>query len=141
MDTVSGVNKADSILLFDGVCNLCSGVVRFVIPRDRTGKVKFASLQSEAGQALLRERGLPLAEFNSLVFLDKGKVYLRSSGALRLARKLSGLWPLLSAFLVIPRPLRDWVYDWVARHRFRWFGKKEECWVPSPELQKRFLVF
>lgn len=139
MDTVSGVNETKPILLFDGVCNLCSGFVQFVIPRDPQARIRFGSLQSEPGKELLRQYGLPTDEINSLVVVDQGRVYRKSSGALRLTRYLKGLWPCLYAFIVVPRPFRDFIYDWVARNRYRWFGKQESCMIPSPELKARFL--
>ena len=127
------------VVLFDGVCNLCQRSVQFILSRDRTGKFRFASLQGPAGQALLQRSGLPADHLDSFVLIDNGKVYTRSSGALRVLRWLGGAWSLLYIFWIVPKPLRDWIYDQVARRRYRWFGKKEECWLPRPEWNSRFL--
>ncbi|MDO6429792.1 thiol-disulfide oxidoreductase DCC family protein [Flavitalea sp. BT771] len=126
-------------MLFDGVCHLCSSSVQFILKRDRRGIFRFASLQSEVGQSLLRHSGLPADQLDSFVLVENNKVYTRSAGALRVCRKLDGAWPLLSFFRIIPRPLRDAVYNWIARRRYRWFGKNDSCWLPSPEWKSRFL--
>ena len=132
---------SDAIVLFDGVCNLCSAAVRFVVERDPAAHFRFASLQSEAGRALQLEHGLELAEGDptSIVLVDDGRVFRRSAAALRIARRLRFPWPLFYAFVVVPRFVRDAAYDFVARHRYRWFGKKDVCMVPTPELRARFL--
>jgi predicted DCC family thiol-disulfide oxidoreductase YuxK len=127
------------IIFFDGVCNLCTGVVRFVIKHDPAQKFRFASLQSEVGQQLLEKYNLPTEEFGSFILFEKGKVYTRSSAALRVAKKLNALWPALYAFMIIPPFIRNGVYNWVARNRYKWFGKKEACWIPTPELNKLFI--
>lgn len=128
-----------SILLFDGVCHLCNGAVQFILQRDPHGLIHFASLQSETGQKLLSayqyEGGL-----QSVVLIDHGKLYTKSDAILRVGRKLRGVWPALSvASMAIPRRLRDTVYDWVARYRYRWFGQTERCMLPTPEARSRFL--
>jgi predicted DCC family thiol-disulfide oxidoreductase YuxK len=123
------------VILFDGVCNLCTGSVRFVIERDSRRLFRFASLQSPVAEKLLGERG----GNESVVLLEKGKAYRRSTAALRIARRLDGLWPLLAALLIVPRPLRDAVYDWIGRRRYRWFGKRDACWRPQAQLAERFL--
>ena len=127
------------VILFDGVCNLCNGAVRFVAQRDPRGVFRFASLQSEAGQALLRLHGLRTGDFDSVVLVDDAGVRTKSSAALAVAARLSGPWPALSAFRLVPRPLRDAVYDLVARHRYRVFGRTDQCMIPTPELRARFL--
>ena len=126
-------------ILFDGVCNLCNGAVRFVAERDPHAVFRFASLQSEAGQALLRQHGLETEDFDSVVLVDGARVFTRSAAALAIAARLSGPWPALSAFRVLPAFLRDAVYDLVARHRYRVFGRTEQCMVPTPEMRARFL--
>ena len=126
-------------MLFDGVCNLCSRSVQFIIKRDRRGIFRFASLQSPIGQSLLQQFGQPTDVLNSFVLLDNDKIYTRSSGALRVVKRLGGAWPLLYVLWIIPRPLRDKIYDWVAKNRYRWFGKEETCWLPRPEWKERFL--
>ena len=123
------------VILFDGVCNLCTASVRFVIGRDRRRRFRFASLQSAAAERLLGQRD----NLESMVLVQDGRTYRKSTAALRIARRLDGLWPLLSVLLVIPRPLRDAVYDWIGARRYRWFGRREVCWAPRPELAERFL--
>jgi predicted DCC family thiol-disulfide oxidoreductase YuxK len=128
-----------SLLLFDGVCNLCNSSVQFILLRDKKDRFRFASLQSDYGQNLLREHNLPTESFNSLVLVENGKIYQKSTAALRIARKLKGLWPLLFAFIIIPPFIRNFVYDIIAKNRYRWFGKKEECMLPRPEWKQKFL--
>lgn len=127
------------ILLFDGECNLCNKTVQFVIDRDRRGRVKFASLQSEVGKRLLNQRNIPEHYLDSIILIENNKVYYKSSAALRLCKKLSGLWPLLFAFIIFPKFLRNWVYDYIARNRIKWFGKANTCWVMTEDLKDRFL--
>ena len=127
------------MILFDGVCNLCNGAVQFVIKRDKKKYFSFASLQSGEGQKLSGQYDLPLNDFNSFILIENGKAYTRSTGALRVIKKLKGLWPLLYGFMIIPKFIRNAVYDWIARNRYKWFGKKDECMIPTPELKARFL--
>lgn len=127
------------VVLFDGVCNLCNGSVQFILKRDPQARFRFASLQSEAGRSLLVEHGLDPDALSSVVVVEDGRVWQESSAALRIARHLPGAWKLLRVFTVIPRPLRDAVYRLIARNRYRWFGKSETCWLPTPELKGRFL--
>jgi predicted DCC family thiol-disulfide oxidoreductase YuxK len=127
------------VLLFDGVCNLCNASVQWVLKRDKKGVFRFASLQSDAGQALLRQQGLPTTGFDTVVLIDAGRVYLRSDAPLRVAAHLGGLWPLFGLLKIVPRALRNAVYNWIARNRFRWFGQREECWLPRKEWRERFL--
>ena len=130
---------AGTIVLFDGVCNLCNGAVQFLLRRDRRRRFRFAALQSAAGRALLAEYGLPTETLETLVVLESGKARLRSAAALHLARRLPWPWPLLAVFTILPRPLRDALYAFVARHRYRWFGRRESCRLPSAETADRFL--
>lgn len=134
------MNKSQHpILLFDGVCNLCNDSVQWVIRHDPTAKFRFASLQSETGQTLLRQHQLPTDEINTVVLIDGETAYTRSDVPLRIFAKIGGVWPLLSVFWVVPRPLRNAVYNWIASNRYCWFGKKEACWLPTPDLKARFL--
>jgi predicted DCC family thiol-disulfide oxidoreductase YuxK len=126
-----------AVLLFDGVCTLCNGFVQFVIQRDPAGRFQFATLQSDAARRLLQAVPRPLPD--TLVLVENGRVFLRSTAALRVARGLKFPWPLAFVLVVVPRPLRDWVYDIVARNRYRWFGRRDVCMVPTPELRARFL--
>jgi predicted DCC family thiol-disulfide oxidoreductase YuxK len=130
---------ARAILLFDGECNVCDRTVRFVAPRDPKGRIAFAALQSPTGRRLLERAGLVPHRMDTVVLLEGDAVHLRSSAVLRVVRKLSGGWPLLYALWIIPRPLRDWLYDAFAARRYDWFGRREECLLSSPELASRFL--
>lgn len=126
-------------ILFDGVCNLCNGSVQFILRRDPQARLRFASLQSEAGRRLVTEQGLDPEVLNSVILIEDGKVYRESAAALRIARHMDGAWKLLRVLVLIPRPIRDAVYRLIARNRYRWFGKSETCWLPTPELRARFL--
>lgn len=134
-----GMAAAPPIVLFDGVCNLCNGSVQFLLKRDREARFRFAALQSDTGRSLLAEHGLDPNALSSVVLIEDGKIWQESSAALRIARYLPGAWKLLRVFAAVPRPLRDAVYRWIARNRYRWFGKTETCWLPTPELKARFL--
>lgn len=127
------------VIFFDGVCNLCTGSVQFIIKHDTAKHFRFASLQSGPGQKLLEHNHLSLTEFGSFILYEKGKIFTRSTAALRVTRKLNGLWPMLYAFIIIPPFIRNAVYDFIARNRYRWFGKKEVCWIPTPELDQWFI--
>ena len=127
------------VILFDGVCNLCTGSVRFVIGRDARKRFRFASLQSPVAEKLLGAQGRDGDRLESVVLVVGERTYRKSTAALLIARRLDGLWPLLSALLVIPRPLRDAMYDWIGKRRYRLFGKRDACWRPHAELAERFL--
>lgn len=127
------------IILFDGVCNLCNGAVQYVIQHDPKGIFKFASLQSEAGQQFLAKSGLPKDEFKSFVYLYNDRFYTRSTAALKVARLLKGPVQLLYGFIVIPGFIRDFVYDLIAKNRYKLFGRKEACMLPAPGLKQRFI--
>ena len=127
------------IILFDGICNLCDGAVKFVIKHDPENQFLFASLQSEAGQRLLKQYKLPLENFNSFILIQDEKVYSKSTGALKVARQIKGVWSWLYIFIIIPAFIRDAVYAWIAQNRYKWFGKKEACMIPTPGLKARFL--
>lgn len=130
---------ADSpLILFDGECNLCNGFVQFVIRRDPRARFHFAALHSAAGRRALEQAGVQAQLPDSIVLISAGRVRVRSAAALAILRGLGWLWPLTSVFLLVPRPLRDAVYDWVARHRLRWFGRQQSCWVPTAALRARF---
>ena len=128
------------VLLFDGACHLCHGAVRFVLRHERAPRVLFAALQSDTGHALLRDLDLPPGILDSMVLFEDGRVFTRSEAALRLARHLRIPWSWGRALLRLPRACRDPLYDWIARHRYRWFGRADEvCLVPEPTVQERFL--
>jgi predicted DCC family thiol-disulfide oxidoreductase YuxK len=113
--------------------------VQFVIERDPRGVFRFAALQSEQGEKLMRQHQLDPAMLYSIVLIDGDKHFERSRAALEIARRLSGLWPAMYAFIIVPPFLRNWVYDLIASNRYRWFGRKDECMIPTPELRSRFL--
>ncbi len=132
-------DEKHSIILFDGVCNLCSSSVQFVIRHDPQHHFRFASLQSEFGQSVLNKFNLPTESLQSFILLDNNKFDTASTAALKVAKQLSRGWSLLYAFIVVPAFIRDAVYQLIAKNRYKWFGKKEICWVPSPDLQELFL--
>lgn len=128
----------DRIILFDGVCNLCNNSVKFIIKRDTSGYFKFASLQGETGQRLLKKHSLNY-DLNSFLLIEKEKVYIKSSAALRVCSQLGGAWRILSIFRFLPPLFRDFLYDIVAKNRYKWFGKEENCILPLPKWKQRFL--
>ncbi len=123
------------IILFDGVCNLCNAAVKFIIKRDPQAVFKFASLQSEVANKYLQSSD----EMGSVILIAGDHIYKESEAALKIARQLSGGWPLFYVFIIIPRPIRDSVYKVIARNRYKWFGKKDHCMVPTEDLKVRFL--
>ena len=129
-----------AIILFDGVCNFCNSSVNFIIERDKAGYFKFAPLQSEIGEKLLAENGIDKIETDSVVLIEDGAVYTHSTAALRVAGKLDGAWKWLSYLNVVPRAVRDAAYKLFAKYRYKLFGKKDECMLPSPEIRARFLA-
>lgn len=128
-----------AIILFDGVCNLCNGFVQFVIRQDSAQRFRFASLQSEIARELLRNQPPPGQGTESVVLIENGRYYQQSTAALRILRHLRGPWPLLYGFMVLPAFFRDGIYAWIAKNRYRWFGQRPACMLPTPELQARFL--
>jgi len=131
--------NAQPVILFDGVCNLCNGVVKLVIRQDAKGYFKLAALQSTAGQMLLQKHGLPQKEFETFLLIENGKVYQQSDAALKVARQFKWHWQWLQILWLAPRPLRNAVYRFIALNRYHWFGKKEACMIPTPDIQQRFL--
>lgn len=127
-------------LLFDGVCNLCNAAVNFVIDRDPAARFRFASLQSEVAARLLAPHGLSNEDLDSVVLVADGRVYRRSRAVLETLRRLDGPWAWLYVFVVLPGPVRDWLYEQVAVRRYRLFGRQDTCRVPTPELRARFMV-
>jgi predicted DCC family thiol-disulfide oxidoreductase YuxK len=133
------MNDSSPVILFDGVCNLCNTAVQFVIERDPTAIFRFAALQSDFGQAILAKNAVNTEGGDTMILVENGQVYDRSTAALRIAKSLSGGIQLLSVFLIVPKPIRDFFYKIIARNRYRWFGKQESCWLPTKELKARFL--
>lgn len=127
------------IILFDGVCNLCNGFVQFLIKRDPHAHFRFAALQSEMGQALLKKHGMSTDEIDTVVMLENDQLYIRSEVGLRIASQMNGLWPIFSILRILPLWFRDPIYDFIAARRYRWFGEKDQCMIPTPALKSRFL--
>lgn len=127
------------VILFDGVCNLCNAAVNFIIDRDSRALFRFAPLQSDVGQRLVRTCGMQ--DEDTIILVEHGQCFDRSTAALKIAQRLDGNWPLLGVFLAVPAPLRDVVYRFIARHRFDWFGKRDSCRMPTPDLKARFLAY
>jgi len=127
------------LILFDGVCNWCVFWVQFIIRRDPGKTFHFASLQSPVGQKILEKLGLPGEDFKTMILVENDRYFTKSSAALKIIRRMSGLWPTLTVCTIIPSGIRDLLYDFVAKNRYGWFGRKEECLRPSPDLMDRFL--
>ena len=133
------MKRDHAIVLFDGVCHLCTSTVQCIIKRDPHGYFTFASLQSEVGRTLLEEHGLHPDALDTFVLVEGSRCFTRSDAALRVAQHLSGGWALLRVLSLIPKSIRDWGYTILAQNRYRWFGRKETCTIPSRDLLDRFL--
>lgn len=131
--------SAAPILVFDGVCLLCSACVAFVLRHDRSGRICFAATQSSAGRALLAAHSLDADDPLSFLFVAAGRGHTQSDAVLRLLQSFGGVWRLTAVARLLPRPLRDAGYRWVARNRYRWFGRRDRCIVPDAALRSRFL--
>lgn len=131
--------KQQPVILFDGVCNFCNGAVNFVIKRDKKALIQFAPLQSEKGRMFSRQFGFSEEDMKTFLFIEDGKVYTKSTAALRVCRYLGALWPLCYGFMIVPKFIRDGIYNWIAKNRYKWFGKKETCMLPTPEVRTRFI--
>ncbi len=132
-------DSGDAIILFDGVCNLCCATVRFVVKRDPQRHFRFAPFQSEAGRALMMAQGIPDTRLESVVLIEHGRAYRKSSAALRIAKRLSNAWPTLFVLIAVPPVIRDALYDFVGRRRYRWFGRTDACWIPDEPISDLFL--
>ncbi len=128
------------VILFDGVCNFCNSTINFVIRKEKYKTLKFAAMQSTAGTQLLEQYNFPPEEMRSFIFIENGIAYNKSSAALRVCKYLKGAWPLLFAFIIVPPFIRNAVYDYVAKNRYKWFGIQEKCMIPTPALKVKFLV-
>lgn len=129
-----------AVVLFDGVCNFCNNSINFIIRHDKRDYFRYAPLQSPLGQKMLGEHGLDKKEITSVILFENGKLYTKTSAALRIAKKLNAGWPLFFyLFIWIPPFIRNVVYDIIARNRYRWWGKKDSCMIPSPDVRKKFL--
>lgn len=137
---MSNIPENKQIILFDGVCNLCNSFVNLVIRQDKKDRFRFASLQSEIGKELMEERNLDPDKLDSIILINPGVAYyLKSTAALQIAKHLSGGYKLLSYFSFLPENFRDFIYTYVANNRYKWYGKKEQCMLPSPEIKAKFL--
>ena len=130
--------KLQSIILFDGICNLCNSSVQCVLNHDRKKKFKFASLQSDAARKLLLQLNIKNSKLDSIVLIDGGKIYNKSTAALKIAKELNPLWNIFYLLIIIPKPIRDFVYDFIAKNRYKWFGKKNSCLFYLKEYEDRF---
>jgi predicted DCC family thiol-disulfide oxidoreductase YuxK len=130
----------DNLILFDGVCNLCNALVQCVIRHDRAGKFRFAAIQSETGKDIFRSHGLDPADLHTFVLIAGGRMLLRSDAAIEVVSRFGGAWGIFRVFQLMPRVLRDSIYSFIARNRYRWFGRKDVCMIPSPEIKERFLA-
>lgn len=131
--------KDGNIILFDGICNLCNGAINFVIKKDKENVFKFATLQSETGKNLLKKFDIDSDKVDSIVLIQGKKSYIKSDAALQIAKHLKGGIKFLYLLRILPIGFRNLVYDKVAKNRYKWFGKKESCMIPTPELQRKFL--
>lgn len=127
------------IILFDGVCNFCNSAVNFVIKRDKKAQINFAPLQSSTGIQLLQQYNLTSDVMNSFIFIENNKAYTRSAAALKVCRYLRRGWPICYGFIIVPKFIRDGVYNLIAKNRYKWFGVKQQCMIPSPDVKARFL--
>ncbi|MBU2973175.1 thiol-disulfide oxidoreductase DCC family protein [Zobellia sp. B3R18] len=134
------MENSKQIILFDGVCNLCNGAVQFIIKRDEKDVFRYAALQSDLGKQLMSERNIDASQIDSIILIDPGVAfYIKSDAALEIGKQLSGYGVISSVLLWIPSSIRNIVYDFIARNRYKWYGKKEECMIPTPELKAKFL--
>ncbi len=128
-----------AVVLFDGVCNLCNGTVQFIIKRDKASKFHFAALQSAYGQAQLLKLGIPSSALQSIILIKSDQFYQRSNAVLEIARMLGGFWSIFYMLKIIPSFFRDWIYNGIAYNRYHWFGRQDQCMIPTPALKARFL--
>ena len=127
------------LILFDGICNLCTASVQFIIKRDPRAKFSFASLQSQVGQTIMKKYEQDISALSTILLIRDQKVYSRSSAVLHIARELRGAWPLLYGFIIVPKFIRDAVYELIAQNRYKWFGRRKDCMVPTAEHKARFV--
>ena len=131
--------KDKSIILFDGICNLCNSSVNFIIKNDKKEHFLFASLQSDAAKDILLQYQVKKIKFDSILLIENGEIFEKSRAALRISRNLDGAYRFIYFLKIIPKFLTDWIYEIIARNRYKWFGKKEFCMIPSSQVKNRFL--
>lgn len=140
MKSTDKLEEGKLIVLFDGICNFCNDSVQRIIKNDQKDRFRFASLQSEIGQELTCERGLDTSQVDSIILIDPGNAYyIKSTAALEIAKRMDGLYPILQVFLILPASIRDWGYDYIAKNRYKWFGKRDECKIPTPDEKAKFI--
>ena len=127
------------VILFDGVCNFCNGFVQFVIKRDPQAQFKFAALQSDAAKELLIANNIHLTDLKTVIFIANNKVFTQSDAALQIVKYLGGAWPMARVLIIIPKFIRNGVYRFIAKNRYRWFGKTNQCMIPNSAIKSRFL--
>jgi predicted DCC family thiol-disulfide oxidoreductase YuxK len=128
------------VILFDGVCNFCNSAVNFTLKRNTKANIRFAPMQSEAGQKLLQQYNLPPDDMQSFIFIEDGVAYKQSTAGLKVCKHLRGLWPLCYGFIIVPKFIRDGIYNWIAKNRYKWFGVQQACIIHTPEVRARFLM-
>tara|TARA_R110000850_G_scaffold268138_1_gene399432 strand:- start:32400 stop:32804 length:405 start_codon:yes stop_codon:yes gene_type:complete len=131
--------ETKKIILFDGVCNLCNNSVVFIIKRDKKDVFRFAAIQSDEGEKLIQKYNIDTSKTDSIILIEENKFSVKSTAALKIAKHLKGGYPLLYGFIILPAFFRNWVYDIIAKNRYKWFGKKDNCMIPTPELKSKFL--
>lgn len=131
--------SGNPVILFDGVCNFCNNAINFTLKRNTKANIRFAPMQSEAGQKLLQQYNLPADDMQSFIFIENGVVYKQSTAALKVCRHLRGLWPWCYGLIIVPKFIRDGIYNWIAKNRYKWFGIRQSCMIPTPEVKARFL--
>jgi predicted DCC family thiol-disulfide oxidoreductase YuxK len=137
---MNNLPKNKKIILFDGVCNLCDFAVQFVIEHDTKDMFRFVALQSELGQEILKHIGINPINIDSVILYEPGiAYYYKSSAAIEIAKSLGGFWHFGTVFKIIPAGIRNQLYDYIAKNRYKWYGKKETCWIPTEELKSKFL--
>ena len=133
------IEKGKDIILFDGVCNLCNSSINFVIKNDPKSRFVFATLQSKSGKQLIEHYNIDTSKLDSIILIKNNRAYAKSTAALKIVKSLSKLWPLLYLFIIVPPIIRNGVYDYISKNRYDWYGKKDVCMIPTPELKSRFL--
>lgn len=137
---ITDLPKGKKIILFDGICNLCESAVQYVIQHDKKDSFRFAALESDIGQKIIKYIGIDQTNIDSIILYEPGiAYYYKSSAAIEIAKDFGGLFHLGTVFKIIPASIRNWVYDYIARNRYKWYGKKESCMIPTPELKEKFL--
>ncbi len=132
--------KGKSIILFDGVCNLCNSSVNFILKHDKKKQFIFTSLQSDAAKKILLQFPMKIFNLDSIILIENGLIYEKSTAALKISKHLYNGYQLLYIFIILPKVIRDWVYNYIAKNRYNWFGKKDTCMIPSEKIKNRFLT-